>query len=215
MADNYLEKKFEEAFGAGARKKVVVRKSNPSLDTLLHRNRSVRGYDPGRKVSDGEMKEILSVNTLVASGRNAQVLRFRPVTDPEEVAAVHPEVHMGGALPELNLPFPGTEPPAYIAVCATVPESPTVDIDLGISLQSMLLKAVELGLNGLIIRSFNRERVTEALSLPYPPLALLALGRSVESIYLKPAAEGDPLAYYRKDGVQYVPKLGLDDLVIK
>ena len=35
-----------------------------------------------------------------------------------------------------------------------------------------------------------------------------------ESIYLKPVAAGESLIYYRKEGVHYVPKLGVDDLLV-
>ena len=122
---------------------------------------------------------------------------------------------MGRGLPELHLPFPGTEPEAFIVVCSTVPENPGIDIDLGISLQSMLLKAVEMGLGGLIIRNFDREPVREALGLPFEPVAVLAVGKPAERIELVPVHEGDNLSYYRKDGTHYVPKLTAEDLTLK
>lgn len=43
MADNYLENKFDEFFGNGTRK--VVKRVGHSLDELLTKNRSTRGYD--------------------------------------------------------------------------------------------------------------------------------------------------------------------------
>lgn len=212
MADNYLEKRFAEVFGPDAKKRTVVRRTNPSLDTLLHRNRSTRGFDPARRVTEEELLAIVGVNTLVASARNRQALRFKIVTDGWERVGVH--CRYGGALPELHLPFPGTEPQAFIVVCSDAPEDADLGIDLGISLQSMLLKAVEMGLNGLIIRSFNRIALREALALPMEPLAVLALGKSAESIYLKPVGAGESLRYYRKDGVQYVPKLKLTEILL-
>ena len=42
MADNYLEKRYEEVFGRGAKPKAPAR---PSLDRLLALDRSYRGYD--------------------------------------------------------------------------------------------------------------------------------------------------------------------------
>ena len=121
---------------------------------------------------------------------------------------------MGRGLPHLKLPFPGTEPEAFIVVCSIVPENPGILIDLGISLQAMTLKAVEMGLGGLIIRSFDREPVREALGLPYEPVAVLAIGRPAEKIELVPAHAGDDLGYYRREGVHYVPKLSPEDLTL-
>ena len=212
MADNYLEKRFAEVFGPDAKKKTVVRRTNPSLDTLLRRNRSVRGYDSARRVTEEELRAIVAVNPLIASSKNRQALRFRIVTDGWESVGRH--CGYGANLPELHLPFPGTEPQAFIVVCSQVPEDVGLGIDLGISLQSMLLKAVEMGLNGLMIRSFRRDKLRESLSLPLEPVAVLAIGKSAESIYLKPVAAGDSLIYYRKEGVHYVPKLGVDDLLV-
>ena len=212
MADNYLEKRFDEVFGPDAKKKTVVRRTNPSLDTLLRRNRSVRGYDPARRVTEEELRAIVAVNTLVASSKNRQALRFKLVTDGWEKVGAH--CGYGAHLPELHLPFPGTEPQAFIVVCCDLPEDIGLGIDLGISLQSMLLKAVEMGLNGLMIRSFRRDAIKESLSLPMEPVAVLAIGKSAESIFLKPVAEGESLRYYRKEGIHYVPKLRLEDILL-
>lgn len=214
MADNYLENKFEQLYGGNCNKKVIVKKLNPSLDTLLHKNRSVRGYDNSISVSYTQLKEIVKVNTLIASGKNRQALRFRIVDSPEEAALVMQNIKMGGALPDLHLPLPNTEPTSFIVVCAYEPEDRLMDIDLGISLQSMSLKTVEMGFNCLIVCSIDKQNLMSCLGLELIPLAVLCVGKSKENIFLKPVSEGENLSYYRKDGIQYVPKLRLEDLLI-
>lgn len=210
MADNYLEKRQEEL--ANAQKKVVKR-NHLSLDTLLHRNRSYRGFSAAVDVSEAQLRELVGVVPLVASGMNRQALRFRLVSGAD-AALVHPLVKLGAALPEEHLPHPGMEPSAYIVVCSTVPEDKVVDMDLGIAAQSILLKATEMGLGGIFILNFRREALQEALGLPLEPLAVLGLGKPAETVFLVPGASPDALAYYRKDGVHYVPKLSVDQLII-
>lgn len=215
MADNYLEKRYDEVFGSGRKSSGSgVRLSGPFLETLLLKNRSFRGFDSSYKVHRLQLEAIVRVNTKLASGMNAQRLRFRLVDASSGSEKVLPLLKMGGALPELRLPLPGTEPEAFIVVCSTVLESPIVDIDLGISLQSMLLKAVELGLGGLIVRSFDKAALSSALDLPLEPIAVLAIGRPAEKIELVPVREGADLKYYRRDGVHYVPKIVAEDLMI-
>lgn len=209
MADNYLEKKFEQM----QERRPVIRRNHLSLDTLLHRNRSYRGYDPSRVVTRDELKKLVEVTTLVPSGMNRQALRYRLVTE-EESDKVLPLIRLGGALPELHLPFPGTEPRAFLVVCSTVPENATIDIDLGIAAQSLLLKAVEMGLNGIIIRAFDAGKLQEALGLDLVPILVIAIGKGAENIFLKPVDAGESLTYYRKEGVHFVPKLKVDDLLI-
>ena len=210
MADNYLENRMEE-IGSGKRPRIV--RNHTSLDTLLKRNRSHRGYDSSVKLSRETLRELLSVVTMVPSGMNAQSLRFRLVPS-EEASLVLPHITLGAALPQEHLPHPGEEPQGYIVICSERKEDRVVDMDLGIAAQSILLTAVDMGLNGIVILNFRADAVRQALSLPLEPLAIIGLGKGLERIFLLPVHQGDSLRYYRKDGVHFVPKLTVDDLLI-
>lgn len=220
MADNYLEKKMEEHKALPDRKSFKAAKKSRAegalpLDSLLLRNRSCRGYDSNYIVSKEELLKIVEVNTKIASARNQQVLRFRLVygTEAKEVTKA---IKLGGALPELNLPLPGTEPNAYIIICTQEPKGKWVDIDLGISAQSMLLKAVDLGLNGICIAAFNKEKICALVNggRQMEPLLILAIGKSIERFQLLPIGENDEHNYFRKNGVHFVPKVRIEDLLI-
>lgn len=220
MADNYLEKKMEEHKALPDRKSFKAAKKSRAegslpLDSLLLRNRSCRGYDSNYIVSREELLKIVKVNTKIASARNQQVLRFRLVygTEAKEVTKA---IKLGGALPELNLPLPGTEPNAYIIICTQEPKGKWVDIDLGISAQSMLLKAVDLGLNGICIAAFNKEKICALVngSRQMEPLLILAIGKSIERFQLLPIGQDDEHNYFRKNGVHFVPKVRIEDLLI-
>lgn len=189
------------------------RKPHPTLDGLLLRNRSHRGYDSNFTVRADQLRRIIGVNTKIPSARNQQVLRFRPVL-ADEAAKVLSEIRLGGALPELHLPKLGSEPNAFIIVCSTAPEDRYVDIDLGISAQSMLLKAVEIGLNGICIAAFDREHIRRIFSLPCEPLLILAIGRGTDRIELVPIGADESRNYYRRDGTHIVPKIELEKLII-
>ena len=211
MADNYLEKRYEETLGANRPK---VKRIGNTVDTLLLRSRSHRGFNKNYVVSRAELERIVGVCSKLPSGCNQQALRYWLVTKESGADRVLPLVRMGAALPELHLPLPGTEPEAFIICCSVTPESKLVDIDLGIALQSMALKAVEMGLNTLMIGAFNREKLREALALSCEPLMLMAVGKGTDRIELVPTAADAPRAYYRRDGVHYVPKVRLDDLIL-
>ena len=212
MADGYLEKRYEEVFGRGAKKTVV---KHTSVESLMEKNRSYRGYQKDFEVKREMLERIVAVNAKIASAKNQQVLRFKLVTRDTGGDLIAQNIKLGGLLPELHLPFPGTEPEAFIIICSTAPENKFVDIDLGIAAQSMLLKAAEMGLNGIMIGAFNKAKITEAFQLPFEPLLLLAIGKGCETIQLQPVDAGEKLAYYRDErGVQYVPKIRWEQLVI-
>ena len=211
MADNYLGKKMEDHYAASATKS---RKSHPSLSKLLLRNRSHRAYDVSFQVREDQLRRIIEVNRYTPSARNQQVLRFCMVLS-NEADKVLPHIKLGAALPELHLPAAGSEPRAFIIICSTVEESRFVDIDLGISAQSMLLQATEIGLNGICIAVFDKQRIKEQFNLPYEPLMILAIGRGKDNIVLTEITANESHNYYRQEGVHYVPKLTTEELIIE
>ena len=212
MADNYLEKKYDEVFGRGAGGRTIS--NRPSLDTLLLKNRSYRGYNKEYVVHRRQLDSIVGVNTKLASGMNAQRLRFHLITKGEESDIVLKHIKLGAALPDLHLPLPGTEPEAFIIVCCEGEETAILDIDLGISLQSMLLKAVEIGLGGIIVRNYNKAALQEELGLGLPPVAVLCIGKPAERIELKEIRGDEDHRYYRSEGTHFVPKVIIDDLIV-
>jgi len=210
MADNYLERRQQELQD---KRPTIKHTCGPSLDSLLKKNRSYRGFDQSRIVTEEDLKQLVSATTLVASGMNRQRLRYRLVTG-EDAAKVLPHITLGAALPEEHLPHPGSEPGAFIIVCATEPENKVIDIDLGIAAQTMLLKATEVGLGGIFILNLRAAAIQQALELPSLPLAVIAIGKPAEKIFLLPVDAGADLNYYRRDGIHYVPKLKVKDLLI-
>ena len=212
MADGYLEKRYDEVFGKGAKKTVV---KHTSVESLMEKNRSYRGYNQDFVVKRDMLERIVAVNAKIASAKNQQVFRFKLVTKETGAEIITQNMKLGGLLPELHLPYPGTEPEAFIIICSTIPENKFVDIDLGIAAQSMLLKATEMGLNGIMIGAFNKAKITEAFLLPYEPLLILAIGKGKETIKLQAVSTGDKLAYYRDaNGVQFVPKIRWEQLIL-
>ena len=209
MADNYLGKKMED-FLSG---KTAAPKRVMNLAKLVAKNRSYRGYDNSFVVRADQLHRIMEVVPMCPSAKNQQVLRLRAVLS-DEADKVLPHIRLGGALRELKLPLPGTEPRAFIVICSTVAEDKYVNMDIGIIAQTMLLQATEIGLNGICIGAFDHAAVQQSLNLPYQPLLILAIGKGSESIKLISISEGDSHNYYRQDGVHIVPKLSLTDILL-
>ena len=209
MADNYSGKKMED-FLSG---KTAAPKRVMNLVKLVAKNRSYRGYDNSFVVRADQLRRIMEVVPMCPSAKNQQVLRLRAVLS-DEADKVLPHIRLGGALRELKLPLPGTEPRAFIVICSTVAEDKYVNMDIGIIAQTMLLQATEIGLNGICIGAFDHAAVQQSLNLPYQPLLILAIGKGSESIKLVSISESDSHNYYRQDGVHIVPKLSLTDILL-
>ena len=190
------------------------------LEELVLKNRSYRGYDRSRAVTREELLSLCDLARRTGSGANRQPLRYRLVCEAEETARVQALSRWGAALPELHLPFPGTEAAAFILICvdtAVVPQAQACGIDVGIAAQTILLGAVEMGLGGLMIQNFDKQATAQALALPegLEPVLLLALGKPAETVVLDEALPGESLRYTRDEkGVHHVPKRRLCDVIV-
>lgn len=221
MADNYLEKRYEEVFGSGAGK-VTVKRSSPSLNTLLVKNRSIRRYRQDFVVTEEQLRTIVEVNVKLGSAMNRQALRFRIVADDAEEEVNAASTDKVNALRNILFREPARPESAraYIIVYSTIPEERYIDIDLGISLQSMALKAAELGLNCLIKGNIDKDGLSSLFGTGngLEPVAVLCVGKAAESVFLKPVSadsSGEPdLKPYTKEGVHYVPKLQMDTILL-
>jgi nitroreductase len=114
----------------------------------------------------------------------------------------------------MHFPPEGQEPNTFVVICSKE-QGHNVDIDTGIVAQTMLLRAVEMGLKGLCIGSFDKERVRELLKLPMEPRLVVAIGRGAEQVEIVDIGEEESHCYYRRGERHIVPKLRLEDLIIK
>ncbi len=191
------------------------------LKDLVIANRSCRGYDRSRKVSRDELCEMVNLARLSASSVNQQPLKYYLVWEDEEAELINSMVKFGANLPELGLPFEGTEPPAFILICHDYDIHPSAERfmkDIGIAAQTITLAATEMGLIGCMIGNYNKQQVHEALGLSdrYSVELIISIGKNAEDIRLCDLNEGDSHKYYRDDnGVHYVPKRRLEDIIIK
>ncbi len=187
------------------------------LIDLIRASRSYRSFDMSRTISKEELASFVECARLSPAARNLQVLKFRLVTDPDECARVLPLTRWAGLIRDQVIPPVGHAPTAYIVICIDrdlADSIPPFQRDVGISAQSILLSATEAGLGGCMIGSFSSGDLQETLAIPanLAPQLVLGLGKPDETVELCDAADGQ-VAYYRENGVHYVPKRPLEELI--
>lgn len=190
------------------------------FNDLVENNRSFRGYDGKYKVTSEQLMEMLGCARLTPSSMNLQTLKYYIGTDETQVEEVLGGVKFAGGLPQLNLPYEGQMPTAFILICHDLhlnKNPDTFKIDVGISAQTMLLKATEMGLGGCMMSTFNGDKVKEQLNLAenLEPMLIISIGKPIERVEIKEIENGESHKYYRDDdGVHYVPKRKLTDIII-
>ena len=191
------------------------------LRDLVLKNRSYRGYDESYQFSREELQEFVDMARLTAASANIQPLKYHLACEQELVAQIQPLTRWAGSLPQLDLPYPGTRPTAFITICQdmSISSNPTSFLsDVGITAQTILLAAAEKGLGGCMIGSFDKEALKVLLKLHenIEPKLVLALGKPAEEIILVEPKEDGSVKYYRSDDgkTHYVPKRKLEDIIL-
>jgi nitroreductase len=150
-----------------------------ALDAIIHRRRSVRAYD-GRPVSAAQIRAICEAARLAPSACNSQTWRFVAVTRSETISRICTEA-MRPVIPNRWL----GQAPLLIVGCAKldiianrigsrITGTEYYQIDMGIAMEHMVLKATEMGLGTCWIGWFKEERVRQILSIP-PRIRVCAL----------------------------------------
>lgn len=191
-----------------------------TIKNLIKQSRSYRSFDPDFPITREQLTDFVECARFSPSSRNLQVLKFRLVTDASECAGVLANTRWAGLLSHLEIPPKGHEPTAYIVVCidTSLTESPApFQRDVGICAQSILLAVTEAGFGGCMIGSFSADAVKAALDIPshLAPQLVLALGKPDETVELVDMKADGSVAYYRENGIHYVPKRPLKDWIIK
>lgn len=188
---------------------------------LVTKNRSYRGYDESRKITEEELLDMVDCARLTASSINIQPLKYYLAWEKEEVDRIQAMTAWARALPQMTLPHDGMHPTAFIIVCQDTQVAPNTDRflkDVGIVSQTILLAAAEKGLGGCMIGNFKPDQVSQELQLEdhLKPLLILAIGKPAEMIILQDVDDGESMKYYRDENdVHYVPKRKLQDIIIK
>ncbi len=190
------------------------------LKALLYQSRSYRSFDESVKIPYEALVEFIDCARLTPSSMNLQVLKFRPVTDSAECDRILSCTGWAASLKDVKLPPQGHAPTAYIVICADKQlreNAESFQRDLGICAQTIMLAATEAGFGGCMIGSFSPEKVSAALTLPSHilPLLVLALGKPDEKVSLTEPKENGSVTYYRENGIHFVPKRKLKDLILK
>ena len=190
------------------------------LKDLILASRSYRSFDQSVKITREMLSDWVDHARLSPSSINLQMLKFRIVYREEECRAVLPLTRWAGKIKHMKLPPDGHEPVAYVIVCADATVSPNAESflkDVGICSQSIMLAAAESGFGGCMIGSFSPAEISSALHLSkeLTPMLVLALGKPDEEVRLTDAAEDGSVTYYRENGIHYVQKRALKDLIVE
>lgn len=179
-----------------------------TLNQIIEKRISVRAYD-NRPVSHEDITAICEAARLAPSACNSQTWRFICVTDTNMIARICREA-MRPVIPNKWL----AQAPLVIVGCsrldiianrlgAKVTGVEYYQIDMGIAMEHMVLKATELGLGTCLIGWFKENKIKQLLSIPkkIKISILLSVGYPKVKTSAKRSRKSlDQILYYNKWG---------------
>lgn len=158
-----------------------------ALDQIFDQRRSVRAFEP-TPISQENIIAILDAARSAPSACNSQTWRFVVVSEKETIRKICQDA-MRPIIPNKWL----EQAPLIIAGCSHldlianrlgsgISGIEYYQIDLGIAMEHIVLKATELGLGTCWIGWFNQDRIREILNIPKKIRisALLAVGYAAD-----------------------------------
>jgi len=184
---------------------------------LVKNNRSYRRFDEQYTINRETLEELIGFARYAASGRNAQPLKYFLSTERDLNEHIFSTLVWAGYLKEWSGPEKGERPSAYVVVLLDHDISDYFLCDDGIAIQNILLGAVEKGLGGCILRAINKPLLSAILNLTdrFEIIDVVALGKPIEKVVITNVGDDGDIRYYRdENGVHYVPKRSVNELII-
>lgn len=184
---------------------------------LIEKNRTYRRFYQDVEITTGDLREFIDLARLSSSAGNLQSIKYMYSNTKEKNDIIFSHLKWAGYLTEWDGPVEGEKPSAYIVLLGDTRISKNFWWDHGLATQSVLLGAVEKGFGGCMFGAVDKPGLMAKLSIPehYEILVVIALGKPKEKVVLTDIKEDGSIKYYRdEEGVHYVPKRKLDDIIL-
>jgi nitroreductase len=177
------------------------------------RRRSIRRFEQ-QEISLETLRRLVNAGRVAPSAANKQPLEYIIVSDPDRREKVFETLKWAAYIAPEGTPKEGEKPTAYVIVLVNNKHK-IADFarDVGAAAENIILTALEEGIGSCWLRSVDRKKICDMFQLPehIEVDSVLALGYPGDSPVMVDMT--DSIKYWRKDGIHYVPKRRLDDII--
>jgi nitroreductase len=189
-----------------------------NYDEIILKNRSYRRYHEDFNISGEALIKLVGYARLSASSRNIQGLKFLLSTDRIKNKQIFRHLRWAGYLKDWDGPAEGERPSAYIIILGDTEIHKTIDTDVGIAAQSILLGATSMEFGGCMFSSIDRVALRKDLNIPerYRIPLIIALGKPKEKVVIEEVSATGSIEYWRDEEMtHHVPKRPVEELIVE
>jgi len=187
------------------------------FNDIVKANRSYRRFFEQEVVTRETLLTLVDYARLVPSGANKQALKYYIACEQPLNGEIFATLGWAGYLKEWQGPIAGERPAAYIVIVQDKDYKMVTSFDAGISAQTILLGATEIGLGGCMIGNIQHAKLQAVLNLGenLEIVLVIALGKPKETVVIEEMESNGDIKYWRdEDQVHHVPKRQLKDIVL-
>ena len=183
---------------------------------LQEKRRSIRKFT-SQPVDYDLLKKFVNYARLSASAKNLQPVRYYIACGGKITDDIFPHLSWAGYLKGAHNPSFEQRPRAYIMFLYDKSLAAAPKWDIGASSHAIQLMAQYEGLGSCWMGAINRSRIIELCKIDelYSLDSLLAIGYPAESPVLESTNNSDIKYYLDDEKILHVPKLSVDDIIIK
>ena len=179
----------------------------------INKRNSIRRFVQDQ-VNDKDLLKIIDAARIAPSAANLQPLEYIIINKKEQCKAIFPNIGWAGYIKPAWKPDEHERPTAYIAIINTQPKNSYVDLDVGISMAYIVLRAQSLELDSCILCKINKNELKQILKIPnsIELKALVALGKRNEDVQREENI--NDVKYWRDNKeILHVPKKPLSSII--
>ncbi len=186
-----------------------------TVTQLINSRRTIRKFEQ-KQISQDLLKKYVNAARIAPSAANIQPLKYVAVQSKEMVDKIFPLLKWAGYLAGEYNPKENERPTAYIVICADEKiRKNGYDMDVGASVENIILSALEDGLGACWIGSVDRDELKKLLNLEsnIQISCVVALGYLAESP--KEVEKKEDIKYYLdSSNTLCVPKRSINEVLI-
>lgn len=182
---------------------------------LLIKDRSIRRFDASQPIARSTIENWVHHLRYTHSTRNIQPLKYRIVTEKDEVDQIFPLLKWAAYYKDWDGPQLDERPTAYVIQLLDTRIFSSSRFDEGIQAEALTLMAAEENVSSCIIMAYDAPKLIEAQHLPdyLKPVAVIAFGIGKETVVIEDLV--DDYKYFKTaDEVHHVPKRKGEELVV-
>lgn len=185
------------------------------VSQALKKRRTIRKFE-NKKIPHEDLVGLVEYARYCAYPANVQPLRFKIINDEKTLDEIFPCTKWAAYLSD-GAPKQNERPAAYIAVLGDKEKKDKFEVEAGCAICAMMTGALDKGLGSCWLGAIKRDELMKIFGLDtekYELLYLLALGYPKQKSRIC-EYNGSVKYFEDENGIINVPKLSLDELIIK